>query len=332
MPLDKILFNRISAKLKRVQKHRPLSPLVINKLKEQFAVEMTFNSNAIEGNRLSLKETYLVIEEGITVKGKPLKEHLEAKNHYEAIHFLFDLIEHSKRHTLSEHLIRSIQQLIVKDSDPSVAGTYRSGSVIITGSKHRPPNATQVPYLMRELISWTKKSINSLHIIECAALLHHKLSMIHPFFDGNGRNARLVMNLLLMQQGFPLVTILKNDRKKYYTVLEKADLGQTEPLVKFIAQAVERSLDIYLRAIESSHSQQKLFTLSEIAIQTPYSAKYLNLLARYGKIAAHKEGRNWLCTLESIENYQKSRVRQRKGSKVVKSSVNSKIQKKIKRR
>jgi len=106
---------------------------------KQFSIGMTFNSNAIEGNKLTLKETYLVINDGITVKGKSLKDHLEAKNHHEALHFLFELIEHEKKHTISERLIRSLQQLIVKDIDDNEAGRYRQGNVMITGSKHKPP-------------------------------------------------------------------------------------------------------------------------------------------------------------------------------------------------
>ncbi len=311
MTIDKPLLDRIENKLKIVKKHRPLSSTIVNKLKEQFAIEMTYNSNAIEGNRLSLKETYLVIEEGITVKGKSLKEHLEAKNHFEAINFLYDLSEHDKKHTISEQLIRSLQQLIVKESDPSIAGSYRTGSVMISGSKHHPPDANEISFLMRDLIKWAQKNAALIHIIELAAIFHHKIVHIHPFFDGNGRTARLAMNLLLMQQGYPLVIILKNDRKKYYDVLEKADAGKKEHLIKFIAQAIEKSLNIYLKAIGDSSGNKKLYSLSEIAKKTPYSEKYLNLLSRYGKIDAHKDGRNWVSSLEAVENYQKNRLRKR---------------------
>jgi Fic family protein len=312
MITEKTLYVRIDRKLEILNKYRPLPRAVVAKLKEQFAIEMTYNSNAIEGNRLSLKETYLIIDEGITVKGKSLKDHLEAKNHFEAIQFLYDLIEHEKKHTISERLIRSLQQLIVKESDPAVAGSYRTGAVMITGSKHRPPDPTDVPILMRDLIQWVQKNQNILHPIDLAAIFHHKIAYIHPFFDGNGRTARLAMNLLLMQRGYPLAIILKNDRKKYYDVLEKADQGNIEPLVKFIAQAVEKSLNIYLRAIDKESGAKKLLLLSELAKKTPYSEKYLNLLARYGKIDAQKEGRNWVSTIEAIKYYQKNRQRKRK--------------------
>jgi Fic family protein len=163
------------------------------------------------------------------------------------------------------------------------------------------------------LITWLNAQKNKTNIIELSALLHHKLVHIHPFFDGNGRTARLTMNLLLMQVGYPLVIILKNDRKKYYDVLDKADSGKYEPLVKFIAQAIERSLDIYLKTLTPANSkQEKFLTLGDTAKNTTFSAKYLNLLARQGKLEAHKEGRDWLTTKEAVERYLKNRTRQRK--------------------
>lgn len=307
------ILKRIDQKFAYLQKRRPLSATLVQKLREQFSLEMTFNSNAIEGNKLTLKETYLVINDGITVKGKSLKDHLEAKNHHEALHFLFELIEHEKKQTVSERLIRSLQQLVVKDIEDNDAGKYRQGDVMITGSKHKPPSAYQVPQLMEELIGWVKKSSNKLHPVELAALAHHKLVHIHPFTDGNGRTARLFMNLILMQKGYPLVIILKNDRKKYYRVLEKADSGQKNDLEKFIAQAVERSMNIYLKAIQTGSSkEERLVPLSHLAESNPYSEKYLNLLVRSGKLEAHKEGRNWVSSQKALDEYLANRQRKRK--------------------
>ncbi len=310
------LLARIDEKYKLIQSQRPLSAAVIAKLKEQFSLDMTYNSNAIEGNKLTLKETYFVINDGITVKGKSLQDHLEAKNHHEAIHFLYELIEHKKRHTVSEQLIRSLQKLIVRDLDGEDAGNYRKAGVLITGSKHKPPEAFVVPHLMRELIDWIKRNSNSLHPVELASLAHHRLVHIHPFTDGNGRTARLFMNLILMQNGYPLVIILKNDRQKYYRALEKADRGQSSEMERFIAQAVERSINLYLKAF-SGHSMpnDKLVPLSMVAKNSSFSEKYLNLLARNGKLEAHKEGRNWLSSAKSLERYLLSRERKRKVKK-----------------
>jgi Fic family protein len=311
--LDQKLKKRLETKLAPINKARPLSPAVVAKLREQFNLEMTYNSNAIEGNRLSLKETYFVISQGLTIKGKSLKDHLEAKDHHEAIEYLYDLVEHNKKHTFSSALIRQLQQLVVKETDPKFAGFYRVGNVGITGSSHKPPEAHEVPHLMSELVLWVTANTKKLHPVELAAIVHHKLVHIHPFNDGNGRTARLVMNVLLMRVGYPLAVILKNDRKKYYDTLEQADKGNNKPFVVFVAQAVERSLTLYLKAlVPSAGKRRRYLPLSVISSQTPYSDKYLNLLARGGKIDAHKEGRNWVTTLEAIENYRADRARKRK--------------------
>lgn len=307
------LLKRIDQKHGIIQSQRPLSKSLVEKLKEQLSIDLTYNSNAIEGNKLTLKETYLVINDGLTVKGKSLKDHLEAKNHHEAIHFLYELIEHEKKHTISEHLIRSLQQMIIKDIEDSEAGSYRKGSVMISGSSHRPPPPYEVPKLMEELIVWARNNQKKMHPVVMAALAHHKLVHIHPFTDGNGRTARLFMNLILMQKGYPLVIILKNDRKKYYRALEKADKGKTDDMEKFVAQAVERSMNIYLKAIQSgSKKDEQLVLLSELAKGSKFSEKYLNLLARSGKLEAHKEGRNWLSSQKALSAYLENRERKRK--------------------
>ena len=308
--LEEKIKDRIENKLKALNELRPLPPSAVKKLQEQFKIEMTYNSNGIEGNSLTLKETFLVINEGITIKGKPLKDHLEAKNHYEALEFLSGLVEKNRKQTLSERLIRGLHQLVVQETEKEWAGKYRNSDVIIGGAEHKPPAASDVPYEMEKLIKWWKQNQRKLPIVELAALIHHRLVYIHPFFDGNGRVARLVMNLLLLQAGYPLVIVLKNDRKKYYRVLTQADKGNFVPFVRFIAQTIERSLDIYLKTLTpSSKTKEKFITLREASKICPYSAKYLNLLARQGKLEAHKEKRNWLTTKEAIERYIKTRER-----------------------
>ncbi|MGD9129257.1 MAG: Fic family protein [Candidatus Woesebacteria bacterium] len=310
--LSLLLQKRIDQKLKKLQELRPLPTLAVRKLKEQFEIEMTYNSNAIEGNSLTLKETYLVIHEGITIKGKPLKDHLEAKDHHEALEFLYELINKKSQPTLSERLICDLHKLVVKKTEEKFAGKYRTSNVFIGGADHIPPDALQVPDEMQQLISWFIKKRKKLHPIELSAQLHHKLVNIHPFFDGNGRTARLVMNIILMRAKYPLVVILKNDRKKYYRVLDQADKGNPTQLVKFVAQAVERSLDIYLKTLTPINKQREKFQLlSEVSQQTPYSSKYLNLLARQGKLEAHKQGRNWLTSVDAVNRYINKRKRQR---------------------
>lgn len=312
MYLNKEIRERLEENRRRLDALRPLPVQAVKKLREQFELEMTYNSNAIEGNSLTLKETYLVISEGLTIKGKPLKDHLEAKNHTEALAYLCDLIDKDKKQTISEHLIRSLHHLVVQDTDKEWAGKYRTSGVMITGTDHKPPEAIDVPKLMGDLIGWVRREKTKLHVVELAALFHHTLTHIHPFFDGNGRTARLAMNIFLLQAGFPLVIVLKNDRKKYYRVLALADKGQYEPLVRFIAQAVERSLSIYLKVLTPTTKKKESFvTLADASKQSSYSAKYLNLLARTGKLEAHKEGRDWLVSKEALARYVQGRKRNR---------------------
>ncbi|MBI5755100.1 Fic family protein [Candidatus Peregrinibacteria bacterium] len=312
MHLSTNIINRLAEKRKRLNSLRPLPAVAVRKLKEHFEVEMTYNSNGIEGNSLTLRETFLVLNEGVTIKGKPLKDHLEATNHKEALDFLYDLVGHGKKITFSEHLIKSLHQLVTQNIEKDWAGRYRNASVRMTGTPYQPPSALNVPALMNDLIRWVGNQQKKLHVVELAAMLQHKLVYIHPFFDGNGRTARLIMNVLLLQKGYPLAIILKNDRKRYYRVLQSADNNNYKPLVEFVAKAVERSLDIYLDALTpSSKTKEKYITLSKAAKNSHYSAKYLNLLANKGSLEAHKEGRNWVTTEKAIQRYKENRQRKR---------------------
>ena len=310
--LDKAVIKRIESKMHELNRLRPLPPSAVNKLRQQFEIEMTYNSNGIEGNKLTLKETYLVISEGITVKNKSLRDHLEAKDHYEALEFIMELAEHGKPQTVSEQLIKTLHQIVVRDIEKEWAGRYRNSNVMITGARHKPPEAINIPLEMEKLIRWFRKNESKLHVIELAALIHHKFVSIHPFFDGNGRVSRLLMNVILLHQGYPLSVVLKNDRKKYYDTLAKADEGDYTPFVRMMAQSVERSLDIYLNVLRpAKKTNEKFKILSEISPKTPYSTKYLNLLIRQGKLEAYKEGRNWLTSLEAVERYIQNRKRKR---------------------
>ena len=293
----------LEERLKRLNKLRPISHTLLLKLKERFEVEMTYNSNAIEGNTLTLKETYWVIQQGITVKGKSLKDHLEAKNHKEALDYLYELIEHGVHHTISEQMIRSLHSLVIQDIDKEIAGQYRKVDVFITGTDHLPPSAIDVPFKMQELVNWARENCKKMYIVDFAAEFHHKFVHIHPFQDGNGRVGRLLMNVFLMQAGFPLVIIQKNDRQKYYRVLADADHGKYKPLITFIAQAVLRSLNVYLDVLTPSKDKEKLINLAVATRYCNYSQAYLGKLAKEGKIEAIKEKRNWLTTKEAILRY-----------------------------
>ncbi len=302
---------RLDNSLAELNRHRPLKRSILEKLRDQFAVEMTYHSNAIEGNRLTLKETLLVLREGVTIRGKNLQEHLEAKNHEEALHFLFEVVDSKKKITLSHHLIRQLHQLVVKDTESKIAGLYRTTDVQILGSKHRPPPGYQVQTKMADFLAWLASNKKKYHPVEFAAHAHHHFAAIHPFEDGNGRTGRLLMNLFLMREGYPIGIILKNDRTKYYNALDDADRGDSETLVKIVAQAVERTLSFYLKAISQSSPKTESILLSELASKTSFSAKYLNLLARKGAIEAHKEGRNWYSSVKAIEEYKRTLLRKR---------------------
>lgn len=309
--VDPRILARLDHALTELNLHRPLSQTILNKLREQFTVEMTYHSNAIEGNRLTLKETLLVLREGITIKGKNLQEHLEAKNHEEAMHFLFDIVSSKDKLKLSHHLIRQLHQLVVKDTESKIAGNYRTTDVQILGSKHKPPPGYRVQEKMDHFIKWLSSKNKSEHPVVLAALAHHRFVAIHPFEDGNGRTGRLLMNLLLMRKGYPIAIILKNDRVKYYKALDQADQGKTKLIEMIVAQAVERSLSIYLKSISKSTAKNESLPLSVLAQKTKYSSKYLNLLARSGELNAHKIGRNWHSSLEAIQIYEKTRLRKR---------------------
>ena len=310
MYLNQKIKKRIDDKLARLQKHRPLSKNFVEKLREQFSVEMTYNSNAIEGNTMTLQETFLVLKEGLTIKGKTFEEHLEVKNHSEALNYLYEIVDGSKNIQLSNKLIRDIHALVVRTEDHAQPGSYRTTEVRISGSQHIPTPGYQVSSEMNNFIEkFSKKS--QLHPIEHAALLHHVFVSIHPFLDGNGRTGRLLMNISLMRKGYPLVILLKNDRKKYYRLLEKGRANDMNSFVNFIAQAVERSLDLYLSAIETSSPITTLKPLSQLSPQTAYSAEYLSLLARRGQLVAHKKGRVWYSSPKAVEDYVQGRLRQR---------------------
>lgn len=297
----------LEEKLNALNKLRPINQALLNKIREDFQIEMTYNSNAIEGNTLTKQETFWVISEGLTIKGKSLKEHLEAKNHKEALDFLYELIDIHKKNTISEHLIKQIHSLTLKEADQEIAGRYRTGDVFISGSNHVPPSGFKVSGEMNNLIKWIKKEKDSYHIIELSAVLHHKLVAIHPFWDGNGRVSRIIMNILLMNFGYPMAIILKNDRKRYYRVLSEADKGDYQNLCEFLAQSVIRSLNIYLGVLKSSRKKEdELLSLMELSKHCNYSSAYLKKLAINNKLEAVKKGRNWFSSEKAIEDYIKS--------------------------
>jgi len=240
-------LERLSAKKARLDAARPLAPSVVNRLREQLDVEWTYHSNAIEGSSLTLRETQLVLQHGLTVGGKSLREHLEAINHQHAIRFVEALV--GKDEPTTEYVVRSIHALVLRTIDDEEAGRYRRVQVYITGSEYVPPEPVAVPGLMADLSAWLSSGeVVALHPVERAVLAHFRLVHVHPFTDGNGRTARLLMNLLLMREGYPPAIIRVGDRPAYYDALDAAHGEDLEPFVRLVAEAAERSLDIWLAA------------------------------------------------------------------------------------
>ncbi|MCF8246603.1 MAG: Fic family protein [Saprospiraceae bacterium] len=299
----------LEAKKIQLDALRPLPAIALKNIRESLNLEWTYHSNSIEGNTLSLHETRMVIEEGFTIKGISLREHFEAVNHHEAIHFLEAMAEKSNNLDASD--ILEIHALVMQKIEQDFAGRYRNAGVRIAGANFVPPNALKVNDLMDELLEWVNDAGNIYHPIVKATIFHHRLVWIHPFFDGNGRTARLVYNLLLMREGYPPAIILKNDRKKYYDALNFANKGDFNKLLTLVMQAVERSLEIYLGNMTNTYEEFQPISIIAQDPEIPFDNEYLSLLARQGKIGAHKEGRIWLVSKKAILSYLENRKRQR---------------------
>lgn len=302
-------FDRLFEKKQVLQSSRPLPTIALQKIKESLSIEWTYNSNSIEGNTLSLRETQMVIQEGITIKGKSLREHFETHNHDKAIDYLYSIV--NDKYILRSIDILELHRLVLRSIEDDFAGRIRNGGVRISGANFTPPNASKVSNLLDDLIHFVNTNPLSLNTIELATVFHHKLVWIHPFFDGNGRTVRLAMNLLLMRCGFPPAIILKNDRKKYYEALNQANNGSYQKLTLLMSQALERTLNIYINALPDN--DKEYIEISNLVSEPnmAYGQEYISLLARQGKIDAYKEGRNWLTTREAVENYILNRKRKR---------------------
>lgn len=232
---------------------RPLNANQLTKLLEAWDTEYTYESNRIEGNTLTLQETHLVIARGMTIKGKKLDEHLEARNHQEAIYYIRELAE--KNTVLSEHLVNSIHSIVLGGIRPREAGVYRKQDVTITGAKHTPPPTYLVKKLMEDIFIWYNENKDTLHPVLLASDMHEKIVTVHPWIDGNGRTCRLVMNLILLQHGYPIARIAGDDeaRLDYYNDLEIAQIeNNSESFQKLVASYVRKSLFEFLSMVSGN--------------------------------------------------------------------------------
>ncbi len=289
-------LNLLTQKKQRLDGFRPLPPELVKNLDEWFKVELTYTSNAIEGNTLTRAETALVIEKGLTVQGKSLTEHLEATNHVEALEYIKTLAG-KKRQDITEQDILDINRLILNKIEAVNAGRYRTQHARLTETDVILPNPVKVPELMEEFMGWLVGD-NSDHTVKIGADAHYKLVSIHPFSDGNGRTSRLLMNLLFMQGGYPPAIIRKEDRLAYINSLEKAQKGGgVDDFCSLIYEAVDRSLDVYLEALqpereslEKPTTTQRFYTTDEVASLLQVDPESVRRYVRKGTLRAVKLG------------------------------------------
>ncbi|MCH9633986.1 MAG: hypothetical protein S4CHLAM7_07200 [Chlamydiae bacterium] len=284
------MYNTIDQKKAELDQFRPLSSELVLNLEDWFRVELTYTSNALEGNTLTRQETLLVVEKGITVGGKSLQEHLEATNHDEALDYIHKIAQKkSKKICLSD--LFQIHQTILKGIDDDNTGKYRNMAARIAGSRVILPNPRKIPDLMDGFIHWLQKS-SKIHPAKLAAEAHYRLVTIHPFVDGNGRSARLLMNLILIMHGYPPAIISKRDRLSYLNSLEKAQLGGSlDDYHALITKCIERSLEIYLKALKGTGEKfvqptQKLIKIGELAKRAKATVPTIRHWTKLGLIRA----------------------------------------------
>lgn len=289
-------LSQLTIKKQKLDTYRPLPPELVKNLDEWFKVELTYTSNAIEGNALTRAETALVVEKGITVQGKSLTEHLEATNHVEALEYVKTLVG-KNRQDITEQDILDINRLILNKIEAASAGRYRTQHARLTETDVVLPNPVKIPDLIEEFMRWLVGR-NFDHIVKIGADAHFKLVSIHPFPDGNGRTSRLLMNLLFMQQGYPPAIVRKEDRLAYINSLEKAQKGGgLNDFYNLIYQAVDRSLDIYLEALQPERESlaeptpaQRFYTTDEVAKLLQVDPESVRRYVRSGKLRAIKLG------------------------------------------
>ena len=254
----------IQSKLKEIDKlkswfdsFRPLDPSVVQEMKKFYDVKFTYNSNAIEGNTLTQSETEMVLEKGITIGGKTLKEHLEVIGHKEAIDYIEELVQQES--VIGEREIKDIHSVIMQKIDKKEAGRYRNLDVRSAGTGHVYPPHYKVQDLMDDFIDWFQSDeAKMLHPIEFATLAHYKLASIHPFKDGNGRTSRLLMNFILFQKGYPVAVISNEARKNYIEslIFAQENKDDTSQFLEIVIDAEKESLIDYLQIASTAPNSQ----------------------------------------------------------------------------
>lgn len=242
-------FANVDSLKNKLKSMRPLNQAELKRLRDEFMIDNTYNSNAIEGNTLTLRETALIIQEGITIAEKPIKEHLEVIGHKDAFAYVMSLAEQNA--AVTEQIIKNIHSLVLMN-DVNSRGVYRNIPVTISGAAHTPPQPYLVPKQMEQLIIDYDKAMQEKHIIKAVSEFHLQFESIHPFIDGNGRTGRLLLNLELVKAGYLPVNIIFADRKKYYDCFDEyAVSGNPDALAELIADYEVRELQRYIQMLQN---------------------------------------------------------------------------------
>ena len=231
----------------KIDSFRPLSEDVVKQIQEYYKIGLTYSSNALEGNTLDLAETKVVIEDGLTINGKPMKDHLETLGHASAFN---ELLELAKSNTINEENIKNLHKIFYAKIDSDNAGNYRQKPVIVTGADVDFPLPKELNDKMQEFISKLPQLKQDLHAVEYAAMVHALFVNLHPFIDGNGRVARLIMNLVLLQGGYNITIIPPVVRADYIRALQDSNHNNYQPFINFISEMVLEAQKEYLRIIE----------------------------------------------------------------------------------
>ena len=232
-----MLFRSIDRLKSIIDEHRPFEGDLLNEIKSYYRIGLTWSSNALEGNTLTESETKVLLEDGLTVGGKPLRDTLEALGHAQAYDFMFTLL---RIRQITETDVLTMHRMFYKDIDSEAAGRYRTRPVIITGSKYAVSKVEQIQREIEQLFQWVTEERDKHHPVKFAALLHKRFVFIHPFIDGNGRISRLLINTALIQDGYMLAVIPPILRQEYISLLERAHKDD-QPFIDFIAERVLES-------------------------------------------------------------------------------------------
>ncbi len=281
-------LDRIMAKKQRLDGFRPFNPSLIKNLDDWLRIELTYNSNAIEGNTLSRADTLLIVEKGITAKGKSIVEHQEAINHAHAYDYIVKLIEDKEKISLNK-VVMNVHAFILNKINDQYKGRYRDVPVRIQASQVVLPNPLKVPEKMEEFFVEVGQRKNR-PIPDQAIFAHYELVSMHPFIDGNGRTARLLMNYILLKNGFAPAFILKEERSRYLNSLEEYQLfGKSEKYFSHMYEAIERGLDEYLIFFKKPplNTEGKLLKIGELATLSGVTIASIRHWTKEGLLTVH---------------------------------------------